>query len=107
MELILELIGWRISSTEIVSSNISEPLPKKYYNPIERVRKKSEDLDNTEKALVATTDTVVKEVNTDMVDKKRKTKTDVVKKAITPPISAKNEFYTVNKTEKSKTSKKQ
>ena len=53
-----------------MSSNISDPLPKKSDNPSEKVRKTSGDLDDTEKALVPTTDTVVKEVNTDMVDKK-------------------------------------
>ena len=60
MELILELTGWRISRTEIMSSNISEPLPKKYDNPGEKVIKTSGDLDYTKQALVNTTDTVVK-----------------------------------------------
>ena len=72
MELILELTGWIRSSTEIMSSNISDPLPKKSDNPSEKVRKTSGYLDETKKALVATTDTIVKEGNNDMVDKKRK-----------------------------------
>ena len=75
-------------------SNISDPLQKKYDNPSITVRKKSGDLDETEKALVTTTDTVVKEVNIDMG-----TKPNVVKEAITTPIS-KNKIDTVNKTEK-------
>ena len=53
-----------------MSSNISDPLPNKSDNPSEKVRKTSGDLDDTEKALVPTTDTVLKELNTDMVDKK-------------------------------------
>ena len=79
MELILGLTGWRRPITEIVSSNISDPLPKKSDNPSEKVRKTSGDLDDTKKALVTTTYTVVKEGNTDMVDKKMKTKHNVVK----------------------------
>ena len=53
-----------------MSSNISDPLPNKYHNPSEKFRKTSGYLDNTKKALVDTTDKVVKEGNTDMVDKK-------------------------------------
>ena len=64
MELIIELIAWIIPSTEIMSSNISEPLPNKFDNPIENVRKTSGNFDDTKKALVFTTDTVVKEGNT-------------------------------------------
>ena len=41
-------------------SNTSDPLPKKSDNPSERVRKTSGGLYDTEKALVTTTDTVVK-----------------------------------------------
>ena len=55
-----------------MSSNISESLPKKYDNPSEKVIKTSGDLDYSEKSLVTTTDMVVKEGNTDMVDKNRK-----------------------------------
>ena len=62
-----------------MSSNISDPFPKKYDNPSEKVRKTSGDLYDIEKAIVTTTDTVVKEGNTDTVDKKRKTKPNVVK----------------------------
>ena len=69
-----------------MSSNISDPFPKKYDNPIEKVRKKSGDLDETEKLLVTTNGTVVKEGNTDMVDKKSNTEPNVMKKSITPPI---------------------
>ena len=72
-----------------MSSNISDPLPKKSYNSSERVRKTSGGLDNTKKSLVFTTDAVVKKSNTDMVDKKSKTKPNVVKESITPPISEK------------------
>ena len=70
MELILELTGWRMSSNEIMSSNISDLLPKKSDNPNEKVRKTSWYFDETEKALVTTTNTVFKEGNTDMVDRK-------------------------------------
>ena len=58
-----------------MSSNISDPLPKKYYSPSEKVWETSGGLENTEKALVATTDTVVKEGNTDMLDQKKENKT--------------------------------
>ena len=51
---------------------------------------------SSEKALVTTTNTVIKEGNTDMG-----TKPNVVKEAINPPI-AKKKIDTVNKTEKSK-----
>ena len=50
MELIIERTGWRRSSTEIISSNISDPLPKKCDNTSEKVRKTSGDLDETEKS---------------------------------------------------------
>ena len=49
-----------------MSSNISDPLQKKSDNPSITVRKTSGDLDETEKALVTTTNTVAKEGNTDM-----------------------------------------
>ena len=78
MKLVLYLTGWRKSSTEIFSSNISDPVPKKSDNPSEKFRKISGDLDDTKKSLVTTTVTVVKEGNTDMVDKKMKTKHNVV-----------------------------
>ena len=51
--------------------NIIGILPKEYYNTSENVTKTSGDLDDTKNALVSTTDTVFKEVNTDMVEKKR------------------------------------
>ena len=75
-------------------------MPKKSDNPSEKVRKTSGYSDNTENALVTTTDTVVKERNTDMVDNKRKIEPNVVKKDITPTIPGKNNTDTVNKTDK-------
>ena len=53
-----------------MSSNISDPLPKKSDNPSEKVRKKSGDLDDTKHLLVTTTDTFSTEGNTEMVKKK-------------------------------------
>ena len=84
-----------------MSSNISDPSTKKYDIPSEKVIKTSGDLDYTKKALVTTTDTVLKEGNIVLVNRKRKTKPNVVKKAITTPISEKKKIVTVNKTEKS------
>ena len=69
MELILQLTGWRRSSTEITSSNISDPLPKKFDTPSEKFIKTSGDFDETKKALVTITDTVVKEGSTYMAEK--------------------------------------
>ena len=63
-------------------------------------------MDDTKNALVYTTDTVVKEGNTDTVDKKRKTRPNVVKEYITPPISEKRKIDTFNKTGKSQASNK-
>ena len=63
-------------------------------------------MDDTKKALVFNTYTVVIEGNTEMVDKKMRTKTNVVKEYITLPISAKKNIYTVNKTDKSRESNK-
>ena len=40
MELILEITRWRISSTEIMSSNTIGTLTKEPDNPSEKVRKK-------------------------------------------------------------------
>ena len=80
-----------------MSSNISDSLPNKSDNPGEKVRKKSGDFDNTKKALVTTTDTVVKEENSDMAYKKKKTEFNVLKEAITPPISENNKIDTVKK----------
>ena len=70
-----------------MSSNTIWTFPKEYDTPIEKFRKVSGDLDYTKKSLVTTPDTVVREENNDMVYKKRKTKPNVVKEAITPPIS--------------------
>ena len=68
-----------------MSSNISDPLQKKSDNPSITVIKTSGDLDETEKALVTTNGTVVKEGNNDIG-----TKPNVVKRAITPPIAKNN-----------------
>ena len=54
-----------------MSYNIIGQLPKESDNTIEKFRKLNGDLDDTKKELVTTTDTVVKEGNTEMVDKKR------------------------------------
>ena len=48
-------------------------LTKESDNPSEKVRKSVGDLDDNKKALVLTTDTVVKEGTTGMVDKKKVT----------------------------------
>ena len=55
-----------------MSSNTIFPLPKEYDTTSEKVRKTSENLDDTKQALITTTDTVVKEGSTGMVDKKGK-----------------------------------
>ena len=55
-----------------MSSNISDPLPKKSDNSSEKVRKTSGYLDDTKNALVNTTYTVVKEGNTKWHTKKVK-----------------------------------
>ena len=83
-----------------MSSNISDPLPKKYDNTSEDIRKTSRDQDETKKKLVTTTDTVFKEGNTDIG-----TKTNVVKEAISIPMAKKN-IDTVNKKEKPQASNK-
>ena len=67
---------------------------------MKRLEKTSGDLDETERALVTTTDMVVKEGNTGMGKKP-----NVVKETITPPIAKKN-IDKVNKTEKLQASKK-
>ena len=79
-----------------MSYNISNPLPKESDNPSEKVRNKSGYLYDTEKALITTTDTVVKERNTDMIDKKRG-KRNVVKESTTPSISERKNIDTVKK----------
>ena len=63
-------------------------------------------MDYIKNPLVTTIDTVEKEVTTDTVDKKRKTKPNVVEEAITYPISEKKKIDTVNKTDKSQESNK-
>ena len=89
-----------------MSLNIICPLPKEYDTPSEKVRKIGGYLDDTIQALVSTTDTFFKEVNTDMVDKEGKLKQNIVEEAITPPISTENKIDTVNKTSKSQASNK-
>ena len=61
-----------------MSSNTIGPFPKNYDNQSKKVRKLSGDLDDIKKTLVTTIDTVVKEGTTDTVNKKRKTKPNVV-----------------------------
>ena len=100
MELILELTGWWRSITDIISPNISDPFPKKSYNPIEKDRKTSGELDDIKQALVTTTDTVVKKGKTDMIERKKGNKPNVVKEAITPPISERKNIDKVSITEK-------
>ena len=65
-------------------SNISDPLQEKSDNPSITARKTSGGLDETKKALVNTTNAVVKEGNTDMGKKP-----NFVKESITPPIAKK------------------
>ena len=98
--MIIEWIEWTLSGTENMWFNTIGLLPKKSDTPSEKVRKTIGDLDDTKKALVTTTDMVVKEGNTDMVDKKRK-KPIMVEKVITSPIWEKNIINTVNKIDKS------
>ena len=62
-------------------------------------------MDDTKQELVTTTDTVVKEWNTEMVDKEGRSKQNVVEKAITPPIPEK-QIDTVKKIEKEISSNK-
>ena len=74
-----------------MSPNNICPLPKESDTPVEKFRKTSGDLDYTKNVLVNTTDTVIKEGNTYMVDKEGKSKQNVVEEAKTPPISEKKE----------------
>ena len=69
--MIVELTGCKISSINVTSPNTICLLPKESDNPSEKVRK-SWDLDDTKQALFNTNDAVVKEGNTDMVEKKEK-----------------------------------
>ena len=55
-----------------MSSNTICPLPKESDTPSEKYIKRSQDLYDTKHALVTTTDTVVIEGKTDMVDKEGK-----------------------------------
>ena len=65
-----------------MSPNTIFPLPKESDIPSEKVRNKSGYLDDTKQALVTTTDTVVKEGNTEIFDKEGKSKHKFVKEAI-------------------------
>ena len=56
--------------------------------------------------LVTTIDKVDKKWTIDTVDKKWKSKQNLVEESKTSPISEKNKIDTVNKTQKSQTSKK-
>ena len=58
----------------MVSSNTIGPFTNEYDTPSEKVIITCGYLDDTKQALVTTTATVVKEGNTDMVDKKRNLK---------------------------------
>ena len=77
--------------------NIIGLWPKEYINTSENDKETSWYLYYTKRLLVTTTDTVIKGGNTDMVDKKRKTKPNLVKEYVTPPFSAKKKIDTVNK----------
>ena len=63
-------------------------------------------MDDIENPLVGTNDRVYKEVTIYTVDKKGKSKPNVVEEFITSPTSEKKKIDTVNKTEMSQTSKK-
>ena len=76
--------------------NTISPLRKESDTPSEKVRKTNQDFDDTKQALVTTTDTVVKKENTDMFDKEGKSKQNVVREAITTPISEKNEIENIH-----------
>ena len=65
-------------------------MSKEYDNPSEKVGNTGKDLDDSKKALVFTTDKVVREGNTDMVNKSHHSF-----------YFKKNKIYTVNKKEKS------
>ena len=77
-----------------MSPDIICQFPKESDAPSEEVRKTSGDLDDTKQALVTTTDKVVKEVNTNMVDKEGKPKQNVVEEDITLTISEKKKIDT-------------
>ena len=83
-----------------MSSNTSEPLPNKYDNPSTTVRKTSGDLYETKKALVTTTDTIVKEGSND-----KGKRPNVVREAINPTIE-KRILTRLKKTKKSQASNK-
>ena len=73
-----------------MSPNTIFPLPKESNTPSEKVRETSGYLDDTKQVLVNTTYMVVKESNTDMVDKEKKAKQNVVEESIATPTSEKN-----------------
>ena len=61
-----------------MTSNTICSLPKESDTPSEKVRKSSEDLDDTKHSLFNTTNKVVKEGNTDKVEKEGKLNPNVV-----------------------------
>ena len=80
-------------------------MPKKSDAPSEKIKKPSGDLDHIKNLLVTTIGAVDKEGTIDMVDKNMKSKPNVVEESITSTILSKKKIDTVNKTEKSQTSK--
>ena len=79
-----------------MSSNTICPLPKESDIPSEKVRKTSGYLDDTKQALVTNTYNFSKKGILKWL-KKGKSKPNIEEEAITPPISAENKSYTVNK----------
>ena len=98
--MILELTSWRRSSTEIMSSNISDPLPNKYDNPSEKVRKQVGIWMKPKRNWSLLLTRLSKE-GILTCQKKRKAKPNLVKEAIITPISEKKNIDTLNKTDKS------
>ena len=90
---------------QVKSLKSSGPLSKKSDAPSE-FKEASGDLDDIRNSLVTTIYMVDKDGTVDIFDKKSKSKPNVVEESITSLISAKNNIDTVNKTDKSKTSKK-
>ena len=85
-----------------MSSNIIGPLPKESDNQSEKVRKKWGFGIYKKRHWSLLLTRLSKKGILTWLTKKKKTEPNLVKEAITPPISAKKKIYTVNKTEKSK-----
>ena len=96
MELITELIGWIISSTEIMSSNTIGPLPKKSDNPSENIRRKGGIWMTPKRNWSLLLAWLSKKGILSWL-KKCKTKANLVKESITTPISSKKKIDTVKK----------